>query len=107
LIYRDVVRESAKKVELRLDPSEDLLVGNEELDIARSPQISNSGTAQMSNKRHIGDYKRGYEDEDERCSPGRDFVWPDAEVWVCFVSLHGFGGEEKKDPYTVPVSMPL
>lgn len=98
---------SAKEVELRLDPSEDLFVRNEELNVARSPQVSNPGTAQMSNERNVGHNKRGYEDEDERGSPRRDFIWPDAEVWVRFVGLHGFGREEEEDPYTVPVSMPL
>jgi hypothetical protein len=59
-------------------------VGNEELDVAEAPQVTNRCTAEVADERDVWNKDRGDEDEDERGCPGRDFVGTDAGTVLGF-----------------------
>lgn len=78
------MRQPAEQVELGLDPAQDLLVRDQELDVARRPEVADAGAAEVANEADVGDEEAGEKDEDERGGPGRNFVGADAgEGLVC------------------------
>lgn len=98
------MRQATKQVKLALDPSQDLLVGHQELDIAQAPKVTNSKTTQVSKEASIGD-QNGYEEvEDQGNGPGRDVVRTKSKVRVLLERLDGLGSQEKEDPDAVAVS---
>lgn len=89
LIDADIVRQPSQQVGLGLDPAQDLLVGDEELDVARGPQVAYPCAAEVADQGDVGDEDGGDEDEDEGRGPGGDVVGADA------VSVSGgAGGKE-------------
>jgi hypothetical protein len=78
LVHADVVWQAAQQVELRLDPAQDLLVRDEELDISRSPEVADTCAAEVPDETDVGDDEGGYENKDEGCGPGGDLVGADA-----------------------------
>lgn len=110
------MRESSEEIELGLDPAQDLLVRYEELDVTSCPQVSQSGTTEMSDQADVGHECARDHDENQRCCPDGNFVWSDTmtrletgngqknrnvpEIWVRLLRLHGFGGKQEEHPYT-------
>lgn len=94
------MRQATKQVKLALDPSQDLLVGHQELDIAQAPQVTNSETTQVSKEAGIGDQNGYKEVEDQGNGPGRDVVRTKSKVRVLLERLDGLGSQEKEDPDT-------
>ena len=68
----------AEQVRFRLDPTKDLFVGNEELDVARGPEVAYPGTAQVPDEADVRYENAGDEDEDKRRGPGGNLVGSDA-----------------------------
>ena len=97
------MRQATKQVKLAFDPSQDLLVGHQELDIAQAPEVTNGKTTQVSKEAGIGD-QNGYEEvEDQGNGPGRDVVRTKSKVRVLLERLDGLGSQEKEDPDAVAV----
>lgn len=106
------MRKTAKQVELPFDPSQYLLVRDEELDVSRSPfirvskgskrvlrghgltEVSNARTAQVADQTDVRDKDAYYDDEDEGRRPRWDFVRPDGEVRIRLVRLHSLSRQE-------------
>jgi hypothetical protein len=53
------VRQAAQQVELCLDPAQDLLVRDEELYVARGPEVANACAAEVADQADVGDDERG------------------------------------------------
>lgn len=53
---------------------------DEKLDVARGPEVADSGATEVAYEAYIGYDEACKDDEDERRSPGRDFVRADTEV---------------------------
>jgi hypothetical protein len=72
------VGETAQQVRLGLDPAQDLLVRDEELDVARCPEVADACAAEVADEAYVGDDEARYDDEDEGGGPGGDLVGSDA-----------------------------
>jgi len=70
--------EPAEQVQLRLHPPQYFLVGNEKLDVSCGPQVAETCAAKMPDEADIRDDKAGYDEENEGCCPGGDFIGPNA-----------------------------
>ena len=64
------MRQSPQQVRLRLNPAQNLLVGDQKLDVPAGPQVADAGAAQVAEEAHVGD-------EDEGGGPGGDLVGAD------------------------------
>ena len=71
------MRQSPQQVRLRLNPAQNLLVGDQKLDVPAGPQVADAGAAQVAEEAHVGDEDAGDQDEDEGGGPGGDLVGAD------------------------------
>jgi hypothetical protein len=85
------MRQPHQQIQLRFDPPQDLLVRDEELDVAGCPEVAEAGAAEVPDEAYVGDEEAGDEDEDEGRGPGGDFVGADAGSGVSWVRCGGRG----------------
>lgn len=93
------MRQSPQQVQLALNPSEYLFTRRQELDPSQSPQVSNRCTTEMAKQARMRHQEMYHECDTDRCSPRRDRVPADREVWVLSICLDRFDREQKEDEH--------
>lgn len=92
------MRQTTEQIELALDPSQNLLIGHKEFDVAQAPEVSNGKTAQVTEEAGVGNENGDEEIDDQGSGPSGNVVRTEGEVGVLFVRLDRFGSQEQEDP---------